>query len=57
MDWAVILEGRLSREGVLMLLEDRGTAESIAAELRLKGQRVTVYPYPEVETGLRRLGP
>ena len=56
MDWAVVLEGRMNREGVLMLLDDRGTAESIASELRRKGQRVTVHPYPEVEAGASRLG-
>jgi hypothetical protein len=45
----VVQEGRVGREGVLMLLDDRSTAESIAAELRRKGQKVSVLPYPEVE--------
>jgi uroporphyrinogen-III synthase len=51
MDWALVQEGRVGREGVLMLLDDRSTAESIAAELRKNGQRVSVRPYLEVEGG------
>jgi hypothetical protein len=56
MDWAVVLEDRIDREGVLMLLDTRSEAESIAAELQLRGQKVIVLPYPEVDPGTSKLG-
>ena len=33
-----------------MLLEERSEAESLAAEIRRRGQRVVVRPYPENTT-------
>lgn len=49
MSWAVAQEGRLGRESVLLLIEDRAEAEDIAMELRRRGQCVVVWPYREGE--------
>jgi hypothetical protein len=54
MDWAVILEGRADRATVLMILEERDTAETIAAELRERGQPVVVRGYPLPGTAAKR---
>lgn len=51
MCWAVALEGRYDREGVLMLLADRAEAESIAAEIVARGSRVVVVPYTAPAAG------
>jgi hypothetical protein len=45
MDWAVALEGRADAGGILLLLDDREGAESIAGEMRNKGHRVVVQAY------------
>jgi hypothetical protein len=47
MTWAVALDGRSDEEGILLLLEDREEAESIAVEVRRRGHRVVVRPYPD----------
>jgi hypothetical protein len=47
MGWAVAIEGRYGPEAVLMVVEDRFEAESLATEIRLRGQAVVVRPYPE----------
>jgi len=46
MEWAIALEGRTDLGGILLLLEDRAEAESIAGEMRERGHRVAVRPYP-----------
>ena len=46
MGWAVTVEGRSDPGGIVMLLEDRAEAESIASEIRTRGTRVIVRLYP-----------
>jgi hypothetical protein len=43
--WAVALEGRHDPAAVLLLLDDRLEAESIASEIRRHGQPVVVRWY------------
>ena len=45
MEWAVALEGRTGPEGVLVTLDERAEAESIASEVRQKGHQVIVRTY------------
>jgi hypothetical protein len=45
MEWAIALDGRSDAAGILLLLEDRQEAESIAIEVRRRGHRVVVRPY------------
>lgn len=55
MGWAVALEGRWDPQGIVLLIEDRAEAESIAGEIRARGPRVVVRPYPASDTlGLTR---
>jgi hypothetical protein len=42
MEWAVVLEGQTGPESILVLLDERQEAESIATELLKKGYRVVV---------------
>jgi hypothetical protein len=44
-EWAFVLEGRTGPDGVLVILDERTEAESIAAEVRQKGHRVVVRTY------------
>ncbi|HMC40873.1 MAG TPA: hypothetical protein VKI19_14505 [Acidimicrobiales bacterium] len=46
MSWAVTMEGRADPAGIVLLIEDRDEAESIARELCGRGTRVVVRPYP-----------
>ncbi len=46
MSWAVAVEGRADPGAVVLLLEERDEAESIAREIRERGTRVVVRPYP-----------
>lgn len=46
MGWALTLDGRMDRAGILMLIEDREEAESLAHEIRRNGTRIVVRPYP-----------
>lgn len=46
MGWAVAMEGRLDPGGIVLLLEDRLEAESLADEIRTRGTRVVVRMYP-----------
>lgn len=46
MDWAVSLEQKAGREGILVLLSNRDEAEDIARALRAKGHRVVVSQLP-----------
>ena len=50
MGWAVTLEGRSDRRGIVVLIDDRAKAEHIASEIRTQGQRVVVTPYAEPGT-------
>ena len=46
MDYAIRLQSQPDSDtGILMLLDDSDKAESIAAELRRRGQRVIVDPW------------
>ena len=46
MGWAVTMEGRSDPQSIVLLIEDRAEAESIATEICNRGQRVVVRPYP-----------
>lgn len=46
MSWAVTLEGRSDPRGIVFLIDDLAEAESIADEIRTRGPRVVVMPYP-----------
>jgi len=45
MGWAVTMEGRSDPGGIVLLLEDRAEAESIANEIRTRGTPVIVRLY------------
>jgi hypothetical protein len=45
MGWAVTVEGRSDPGGIVLLLDDRSEAESIADEIRNRGTRVVVKLY------------
>ena len=45
MSWALTLEGRSDRGAVVLLVDDRGEAESIAIEVRRKGIPIVVRPH------------
>lgn len=48
MSWAVALDRKAGgRSLVLLVLEERSEAESIALEMRNRGQRVVVHAYPD----------
>ena len=47
MAWAVSLEGRYDPQGVLVIMAERTEAETLAVEVRRKGHRVIVRPYPD----------
>lgn len=44
--WAVTLEGRADPGAIVFLIDEQEEAESIARELRGRGTRVVVRPYP-----------
>ncbi len=46
MGWAVAMEGRVDLGSIVLLLEEREEAESIAREICSRGTRVVVRPYP-----------
>ena len=48
MGWAVTMEGRADRGAIVLLIEEREEAESIAREICSRGTRVVVRPYPVV---------
>ena len=56
MTCAVALDGRSDPEAILLLLEDVVEAESIAVELRSRGQRVVVRPVPSSPMRMRPAG-
>ena len=46
MGWAVTMEGRADPGAIVLLIEEREEAESIAQEIRSRGTSVVVRPYP-----------
>jgi hypothetical protein len=46
MGWAIMLEGRTDAAAILLLFDDPQEAEDIAFEVRRRGHRVVVRPYP-----------
>jgi hypothetical protein len=46
MGWAVTVEGRVDPGAIVLLIEEREEAESIAREIRSRGTKVVVRPYP-----------
>ena len=46
MGWAVTMEGRADPAAIVLLIEEREEAESIAREICSRGTRVVVRPYP-----------
>jgi hypothetical protein len=40
------MEGRADPSAIVLLIEEREEAESIASEIRSRGPRVVVRPYP-----------
>jgi hypothetical protein len=55
MEWAVTIEGRSNPGAILVLIDERGEAESIASEIRGRGRRVVVRPHPQ--SGPARVAP
>ena len=56
MGWALRLEGRTGPAGILLLIDDKNEAESLAQEIRRLGTRIVVSPYrsPEIaQSGLQ----
>jgi hypothetical protein len=47
MGWSVIIDGRADPGGIVLLVEERKEAESIASEMRSRGTQVVVRPYPD----------
>jgi hypothetical protein len=48
MGWAVTMEGRADPAAIVLLIEEREEAESIAREICSRGTRVVVRPYPVI---------
>jgi hypothetical protein len=46
MGWALTLEGRVDPAAIILLVDDKDEAESIAQEVRRNGTRVVIRPYP-----------
>ncbi len=55
MTWAVTMKGRVDLGAIVLLLEERAEAESIAEEIRERGAPVEVRPYPAASGGKRPL--
>jgi hypothetical protein len=49
MSWAVVMEGRTDVTAIVMLIDDRDEAETIAAEICQRGPLVVVRPYPAAD--------
>ena len=47
MGWAITIDGRTDPAAIVVLLDEREEAESMAAEIRRRGPRVVVRPYPD----------
>lgn len=55
MSWALTMEGRNDREGVVLLLDDEREAQRIAGEVRRKGIQLVVRPYRVQHSATSRL--
>ena len=53
MGWALTLEGRVDPAAIVLLVDDKEEAESIAQEVRQKGTRIVIRPYPSGEMSSR----
>lgn len=49
MAWAVVVEGRSDPGRILLIIDDKREAETLAHEIRRKGRRVGIEPYPSPE--------
>jgi hypothetical protein len=49
MGWALTLEGRVDPAAIVLLVDDKEEAESIAQEVRRNGTRIVIRPYPSGE--------
>ena len=49
MGWALRLEGKTGPAGILLLVDDKNEAESLAQEIRRRGTRIVVSPYRTAE--------
>ncbi len=50
MEWAIHIDGRTDPAAIVVLLDEREEAESMAAEICRRGPRVAVRPYPDPGT-------
>ena len=57
MSWALTLEGRSDRGAVVLLVDDRTEAESIAIEVRRKGIPIVVRPDVSQRSTVSRSSP
>jgi len=53
MGWALTLEGRADPAAIVLLVDDKEEAESIAQEVRRNGTRIVIRPYPSGEMSTR----
>lgn len=53
MGWALTLEGRADPAAIVLLVDDKEEAESIAQEVRRSGTRIVIRPYPNGEMSTR----
>ena len=56
MSWALTLEGRSDRAGVVLLIDDEREAERIASEVRRKGIQIVVRPHRDRRSGPSQAG-
>ena len=54
MGWALAVEGKPDPSGIVLLIDDKEEAESIAKDIRRTGIRIVIRPYPgrDVAAGL-----
>ena len=57
MSWAVTMEGRVDPGAIVLLIEEREEAESIAHEICSRGTRVVVRPHLVTERPRSPRGP
>lgn len=50
MPWAVVVEGRSDPGRILLIIDDKREAETLAYEIGRKGGRIGTEPYPSPET-------
>jgi ERCC4-type nuclease len=54
MGWAVTIDGRADPGAIVVLIDEREEAESIAGEIRSHGIQVVVRPFPDGTASLPR---